>query len=240
MVLCLEDKPSPEEKELIQALWVVSALPQLQRWANSAQLSAFLCVLGWLQSAFSFKPWHVLCPKRLMLFELFWSAQNSKTTTSELVCKIHWCVLPVLHWPCNTDQAEWNSGLALWCCCNHGFGETRTFGVVCSHKCRALFLHLWWMMLQLWGTFRREEYTPCVYPHSNTGSLSLHLSANNLILQKLHVLADCPYVCLFNSPQKEFSTRRGAPGCFWDHNTLLNTTPDGRPHRKVWLIERCL
>lgn len=41
-----------------------------------------------------------------MLFELFWSAQNSKTTTSELVCKIHWCVLAVLRWPCNTDQAE--------------------------------------------------------------------------------------------------------------------------------------
>lgn len=45
IVLCLEDKPSPEEKELIQAPWVVSALPRLHRWANAVQWSAFLvCV----------------------------------------------------------------------------------------------------------------------------------------------------------------------------------------------------
>lgn len=56
IVLYLEDKPSPEEKELIQAPWVVSALPRLQRWANAVQWSAFLCAFGLLQNAFSFKP----------------------------------------------------------------------------------------------------------------------------------------------------------------------------------------
>lgn len=52
IVLCLEDKPSPEENELIQAPWVVSALPQLPRRANAVQWSAFLCVFGLLQNAF--------------------------------------------------------------------------------------------------------------------------------------------------------------------------------------------
>lgn len=50
-VLCLEDKPSPEEKELIQAPWVVPALPRLQSRASLVQWDAFLRVFALLQNA---------------------------------------------------------------------------------------------------------------------------------------------------------------------------------------------
>lgn len=138
IVLCLEDKPSPEEKELIQAPWVVSALPRLQRWANAVQWSTFLCVFGLLQNAFSFKPWCMLCPEGLMLFQLFWSAQNRKLTTSELVCKIHQHMWAVWRWPCHAQRVEWGSDSGPVRCCNCRFGGRGTSGVICSRGCRAV------------------------------------------------------------------------------------------------------
>lgn len=62
-VLRLEDKPSPEEQELIQAPWVVSALPQCRAgpaWYNGVHFWECL----------DCRPCRVLCPEGLRLVAL--------------------------------------------------------------------------------------------------------------------------------------------------------------------------
>lgn len=73
-----------------------------------------------------------------MLFELFWSAQNRKPTTGELVCKIHRSACAAQPWPCHAQRAEWGGESGPVRCCNCGFGGRATFGVVYSHGCQAV------------------------------------------------------------------------------------------------------
>lgn len=120
ILLCLEDNPSPEEKDLIQALWVVSAFPGCRDGPAVHNWVHFCVCLVYSKVLFSFKSWRVLYPVAITLFELFWSAQNRKLNTTELVCKTQWCALAALCWPHDADQAD-RSGFGSICCYNSCF-----------------------------------------------------------------------------------------------------------------------
>lgn len=169
ILLCLEDNPSPEEKDLIQALWVVSAFPgcrdgpTVHNWVHFC-----VCLLGLLQSAFSFKPWLVLYPVGIVLFELFWSAQNRKLNTTELVCKTQWCALAALCWPRVADQADRRSGFGPIYCYNSSWRQKEHI-VLCAvmdlgfyapadASWVKLFPH-WWTVIQLRAACRREKHS---------------------------------------------------------------------------------